>query len=420
MKINKLFFQNIIWFFFYTQPFITIQFGYTTLSIVLVITGLIYLGSSFRINSYELILFLIPVVSVIFWIFLGKLEINELFDRDKHRFLYYTLLPFLVAFGILKTINSNKDIICFLKMSFWYVIGVLVLSIISICTGDFFKTGHIDITGFERAGGWTHIPNVYSTYLVLAVMFCYLQYMFSKKLIYIYIMILFLIFLVLTVSRNGLLGAILFFFCFYYYNNKTVVINSIGSRVKKLPSMLFMIITACIIVFTIYGNIFIGLFTRFIGKNILLENGRVGWWLAHFNSMSHWQVTDFLFGIYYNNLLNNLIHGLPYVIPKESYGTFSTVENGFLYFFLSSGIVGFSMLLFLIFKTVRKALQIINKKDKQHLVIAIFTISFIASISIQAFFTDYMYMSNIVYFYTIMGVINKIRYLDGPLHKEIV
>ena len=189
-------FKRIIWILFFTQPF----WGYplpTSLPfwiLVIFFSLVVYFTSGKRMTIFEKLLLLFVILSVLGWLIVSKFIAVTFFSDSRN-----VLQHFIFAFSILLTIQSVEDIKTFLSDSKWFAWGTLIFSIFSILNGSFFNTGNYDsFSGFERAGGWTGIPNAYSTFLVLSILISFYQYKIESIKKYKYVLTILILFLLTT------------------------------------------------------------------------------------------------------------------------------------------------------------------------------------------------------------------------------
>jgi len=283
------------------------------------------------------------------------------------------------------------------------------MSLYSMSIGMYFKTYNIDqFSGFERAGGWIGIPNAFAPFPVLSIVFCWYKYKIERKKLYLLLTGIFLFMILTTLSRNAMLAAILFFFIWSYFEGKKTKIMTFTKKYKNIikAGFIFGIIVCLLLKFwgyTIEQAVFRDI--NISGRTI--QSVRFSFWNAHLISMTHWSISEWFFGIGYENLRNNLEQGLGYYIPAEMWQNISSAENGFFHLFLGSGIVGLLIIIILITISIRKSFRILNGQDQHLNLIGLLSISTIFVLITQALFTDFMYMGITVYYYTIMGLTVK-------------
>jgi hypothetical protein len=403
--------KRFIWILFFTQPFwgfflpTSVPFWIAIFFISLIIKQ----SSNNEFSLIEKLLFSFVVLSFIGW-YLG----NQL-----HSFAYNSasrdvLQHFIFAFSILLTIQSANDVENFLIDSKWFIWGTLIFSFFSILSGSFFNTSLIDSSsGFERAGGWIGIPNAYSTFLVFAIILCFYHYKIKLVKIYKYLLVPLFIFLLLTLSRNGFIAIIIFFIYFTNIFSFKDKLNSKTLMFRNITKYLVILSIITFIFFSNFQNIIEGAFNRDIDfSQGELQNARILFWGAQLMAVSQWNGTQYLVGVNYDNILENLEHGLGYRFPNEVLLKISPVENGFLYTFIGSGAIGFIILILMIIKSWKN----LNRPELNEKFVR-FIKGMILAMIVQAMFMDFMYLGIKTYYLVFMGL--SYKYLKIKIESSL-
>jgi hypothetical protein len=412
-------FNRLIWFLFFTQPFwgfflpTSIPFWF-----LLMVVGLFYrLESGIHWTTYEKVLVLIPLASFLGWIVTGSFTTGSLWPARQ------VLQTFLFAFGVLSTIQDRDDVLAFVSMGKWFALGALLLSFYSLLAGRYFTTGHFDLTtGMERAGGWTEIPNAFSSFIVLSVLFSWFAYAMRKSLPALAVFLVSLLMLLTTLSRNGILSVVGFVVVWFGIGIGKSASDNRGSRFTRMFKLALALGAVSIVLSELLGPLVVGTMTRDIRySGGELSNMRLSFWLAHLSVMPSWNALDLIFGINYHMIGSNLRYGLEnnlgIFLSPQTMEQVSYVENGFLYVLLGSGILGFALLTSLIVISVRSSKAILGYLGNAERRIAVFVLAAIVAFVIQSMLMDFAYLSVTVYYYTLMGLSVRLSRSIGSREK---
>jgi hypothetical protein len=398
--------KRIIWILFFTQQF----WGFylpTSLPVwfaIIVMSLIIYFNSKNRITSFEKLLISFIIFSVLGWVITDNISLVN-FNSDSRNVLQH----FIFALSVLLTIQSPNDINTFLKDAKWFVWGTIIFSFLSVFNGTFFNTGNVDSTsGFERAGGWIGIPNAYSAFIVLSIIISLYQLKIIGLKRYKYLIVILFIFLLTTLSRNGFVAALVFTFYFlykYYVNNKKKRNNSMLK-----PAVKFAIISSIVVIILLsnFQEVIEGAMNRDITIDRGdLKNTRLLFWTAQFIAIGDWNFEKVIFGVNYDNILNNLEYGLGYRLPQQIVLISSPVENGALYVFIGSGAIGLLLLILMYVFAWRNLNKPEVKKE-----ISYFIKGLILALLIQTMFMDFMYLGIKTYYFAFLGLSFKFTNIE--------
>ena len=181
--------------------------------------------------------------------------------------------------------------------------------------------GHID---FFRAGSFYGNPNAYAGFLILGFSMSTIFFIFSKNKKYLFLALIIFISIVLTLSRSGLLGALIILFLISIFYIKSLI-----KRYKKYLIVVFIGLITPIIYFYEYTKI---LFVRLNNFDIsAMFGGRYDIWSAGISVIDN----NPIFGYGHNNMPQTL----DYYAATAYAGR--DVHNYFIESIINYGIFGF-------------------------------------------------------------------------------